>query len=53
MTIVEVVVRVFVALLQELALAGADAAAQEDALMSAQEKLSRARMTAKFGDPTP
>lgn len=49
MTIVEVVVRVFVALLNELAQAGEDAAAQEAALMSAQEKLSHARMKAKFG----
>ncbi len=46
---IEIVVRIFVALLQELAIAGEDDARQEAALMTAQEKLSRARMKARFG----
>ena len=46
--LVETVVRAFAVLIQELVAAGEDRARQEEALMKAQEKLSRARAKAKF-----
>lgn len=51
MTMLELVIKVFAMLVQELTAAGEDAAAHEHALMTAQERLSRARMLVKFPPP--